>query len=212
MINIDLIKEKNIYDDKLISYNELKEKYKQAFEIYISKKVDLYSYDDDLETSVLDFSKVNFKTKTKKQLRSYLGLNYLYIINDFFIEKLSISDLNVLKKIDNTNFIFNEEIYNLVEKTYKDIIKDNYFNNVYTNKRYKVCYGENIKSNYAYNDSLVIKIIYSINKKNYTKEQFLKNITNKKFFLKILTENLEINIKDKLGIDTHFLIEKTTEL
>ena len=95
--NENLIKSKNI---SLEEYGILKKTYKQLFEIYLQNKIDLKLYDNKIKNSDLDFGK-GYPTKSNliNDLGEYLGLDYIYIINDFFIEKLSINDLNELPTV-----------------------------------------------------------------------------------------------------------------
>ncbi|MDY3759656.1 MAG: hypothetical protein SOZ72_09815, partial [Treponema sp.] len=116
--NIKLIKDKNISDKE---YDVLKRTYKQLFEIYLQNKIDLKSYDNKIKDSGLDFGRGNpSKLNLVNDLGEYLGLNYIFIINDFFIEKLSVNDLNELRRV------YQEKKYdlntiNLIEKTYKEV-------------------------------------------------------------------------------------------
>ena len=203
--NENLIKSKNI---SLEEYVILKKTYKQLFEIYLQNKIDLKLYDNKIKNSDLDFGK-GYPTKSNliNDLGEYLGLDYIYIINDFFIEKLSINDLNELRKV------YQEKKYNIntikmIEKTYKEVLNNNFVNGKYVNEPFNRCYGPVIPKNFALSDSLVIKIIFGKNTKQYDDEEYLVNAKAKTNFLNILCNDLKKEIEENLGIKVTILREK----
>lgn len=203
--NEELIKSKNI---SLEEYGILKKTYKQLFEIYLQNKVDLKLYDNKIKNSDLDFG-IGHPTKSNliNDLGEYLGLNYIYIINDFFIEKLSINDLNELRKV------YQEKKYNIntikmIEKTYKEVLNNNFVNGKYINEPFNRCYGPMIPKNFALSDSLVIKIIFGKNAKQYNDEEYLTNAKAKTSFLNILCNELKKEIEENLKIRVTILREK----
>lgn len=203
--NEDLIKSKNI---SLEEYGILKKTYKQLFEIYLQNKIDLKLYDNKIKNSDLDFGK-GYPTKSNliNDLGEYLGLDYIYIINDFFIEKLSINDLNELRKV------YQEKKYNIntikmIEKTYKEVLNNNFVNGKYVNEPFNRCYGPVIPKNFALSDSLVIKIIFGKNTKQYDDEEYLVNAKAKTNFLNILCNDLKKEIEENLEIKVTILREK----
>ena len=114
--NENLIKSKNI---SLEEYGILKKTYKQLFEIYLQNKIDLKLYDNKIKNSDLDFGKGHpTNSNLINDLGEYLGLDYIYIINDFFIEKLSINDLNELRKV------YQEKKYNI--NTIKEAVHERF--------------------------------------------------------------------------------------
>ena len=136
-----------------------------------------------------------------------MRLDYIYIINDFFIEKLSINDLNELGKV------YQEKKYNLntikmIEKTYKEVLNNNFVNGKYVNEPFNRCYGPMIPKNFALSDSLVIKIIFGKNTKQYDDAKYLVNAKAKTNFLNILSNDLKKEIEEKLGIRVTILREK----
>lgn len=203
--NENLIKSKNI---SLEEYGILKKIYKQLFEIYLQNKIDLKLYDNKIKNSDLDFGKGHpTKSNLINDLGEYLGLNYIYVINDFFIEKLSINDLNELRKV------YQEKKYNIntikmIEKTYKEVLNNNFVNGKYVNEPFNRCYGPVIPKNFALSDSLVIKIIFGKNMKQYDDTEYLVNAKAKTNFLNILCNDLKKEIEEKLGIRVTILREK----
>lgn len=203
--NEELIKSKNI---SLEEYGILKKTYKQLFEIYLQNKVDLKLYDNKIKNSDLDFG-IGHPTKSNliNDLGEYLGLNYIYIINDFFIEKLSVNDLNELRKV------YQEKKYNLntikmIERTYKDVLNNNFVNGEFKDVPFNRCYGPMVPKNFALSDSLVIKIIFGKNIKQYNDDEYLANAKAKTNFLNILSNELKKEIEEKFGIRVTILREK----
>ncbi len=203
--NEKLIKSKNI---SLEEYGVLKKIYKQLFEIYLQNKIDLKLYDNKIKNSDLDFGKGHpTKSNLINDLGEYLGLNYIYIINDFFIEKLKINDLNELRKV------YQEKKYNIntikmIEKTYKEVLNNNFVNGKYVNEPFNRCYGPVIPKNFVLSDSLVIKIIFGKNTKQYDDTEYLVNAKAKTSFLNILCNDLKKGIEENLGIRVTILREK----
>ena len=203
--NIKLIKDKNISDKE---YDVLKRTYKQLFEIYLQNKIDLKSYDNKIKDSGLDFGRGNpSKLNLVNDLGEYLGLNYIFIINEFFIEKLSVNDLIEVRRV------YQEKKYdlntlNLIEKTYKEVLNNNFVNGNYVSRPFNRCYGPVNPKNFASSDSLVIKIIFGKNTKQYNDDQYLVNAKEKMKFLNIISNELKMKIESSLKINVTILREK----
>lgn len=184
--------------EKYIEYENL---YKKYFEIYMFSLIDLKKYDDLINNSELGFGLVQSKIELKSQLGEYLNLNHIYILNNFYVEKLSREELETLKSNNK------EEILSLIKRTYKEVIKYPRENN---NKQFKVNYtnysSEDVLS---FNDELVIFIYYGSNTKSYyTKEAYLKNYEEKLEFLEQLKNQMSLEIKQKLDINSKILHQK----
>ncbi len=203
--NVELIKSKSISDEEYII---LKKTYKQLFEIYLQSKIDLKLYDNKIKNSDLDFGQGHpVKINLINDLGEYLGLNYIFIINDFFVEKLSINDLNELRRV------YQEKKYNLntkkmIERTYKDVLNNNFVNGEFKDVPFNRCYGPMVPKNFALSDSLVIKIIFGKNIKQYNDDEYLANAKAKTNFLNTLSNELKKEIEEKLGIRVTILREK----
>lgn len=203
--NVELIKSKSISDEEYII---LKKTYKQLFEIYLQNKTDLKLYDNKIKNSDLDFGQGHpAKINLINDLGEYIGLNYIFIINDFFVEKLSINDLNELRRV------YQEKKYNLntikmIERTYKDVLNNNFVNGEFKDVPFNRCYGPMVPKNFALSDSLVIKIIFGKNIKQYNDDEYLANAKAKTNFLNILSNELKKEIEEKFGIRVTILREK----
>lgn len=98
----------------------------------------------------------------------------------------------------------------MVSRTYKNVIIDNFKNGEYYNNKYKICYGEVTADNFVDNDNLVLKITYGRNKKNYDYDAFIVNVAKKRNFIKDISNNIIKEIKDKLAIECSVLVEKVS--
>ena len=207
-INKELAIQKGlIVDNNNSKYIKLENTYKYLFEYWLVSQIDLEKYNQKIKNSKLDFGIPNpNKNQLISGLKEFLNLDYIYIINNFFIEKLNINDKNILNNFSQGKP--NEKELNLIRRTYKEIIKNNYLHQEYTDKIYNICYGYAIPSNFALNNNLVLKIYYSKNKYRLDDEKFIENISLKKEFLNKISENIVKDIKNRLDIDTTIMIEK----
>ena len=199
-----------INDDKSL-YIRLENLYKYLFEAYLINKINLKEYDDEIVNSGLYFGVPHpNKDELISGLNEYLGLNYIYLVNNFYIEKLSKEDIDILIKYANTNNItLNNELLNVIERTYNDVIKNNYLKGEYSDNKYQVCYGKYaIPSNFADNDALVFKIYYSKNTKQLNDNEFIENIKKQKEFMNSLKDKIEQEVREKMNISCNVLFDK----
>lgn len=193
-------------------YISIQNIYKYFFEKYLTTKINMSNYNNLIKTSKLYFGIPHPRTcELVTNLNEYFGFEHIYMLNNFFVEKLDIEQIKLLMDSSNNNFEFNEKIKDLVENTYKEVLKKNFLKDQYTNKRYKVCYGDVIDSNFAYNDELVLKIIYSRNTKEMEESEYIQNLKEKKEFLKDLIKLIKNDILDKMGIGCTVLVEKVSK-
>ena len=173
--------------------------YKEQFEKYLLSKVNLVEYDNSITNSNLDFGLCN-NYKLPSNLDEFLNLKYIYILNKFYIEKLSKEELNILV---NGNEQDKEQ---LINNTYKKILL--YGDD--PNKKVKINYNNtDIYEDYSNNDELVIGIFYGSNNNKYnTEEDYLDNYNKKKEFMKELSQRLKEEIKLKLDLNTNVIIRK----
>lgn len=200
-----------VQDDNYNLYIQIESFYKYLFEKYLITKVNLKAFDDELKNSNLDFGIPDIKSyKQDQKIIDYLNFNYIIVLNNFFIEKLDINDINILKtKLNNKDYILDNTTYQIIEKTYSEVIKNNYHKDKYEEKVYKVCYGEDpVPSNFADNDAIVLLILFSKNKNNYKKEEYVQNIVEKKKFLKNFEQKLKLEINKKIGINCEIMTRK----
>ena len=153
-----------------------------------------------IEQSPLGFGLLEKKIVLKSGLDEFLNLNHIYVLNNFYVEKLSETEIKQLLSNDK------EIISLLIKNTYKDVL-------TYTNgshERFKINYtfSTNINS-YSYNDELVLGIYYGSNTQNYnSKEKYLDNYKQKQIFMKDFSKMLTKEIFDKLDISAKLIIKK----
>ena len=189
--------------DDINLYKELENKYKKYFEKYLMNIVDLSKYDYELITSSLDFGNINKSIKLFSNLNEYFNLNHIYLLNNFFVEKLTKAELDILKS-DNE-----KELLKLVENTYKELIKNNYNNGKYSENVYKICYGVYpTPENLIDNNSLVLIIYYGKNNRKYGKKGYIDNYKKKRELLKEISIKIENEISKNLDIPVKVLFEK----
>ena len=203
-INEKLALEKGlIIDNDESRYNEVVKKYKYLLEYYVSLKVDLLKYEDLIKESGL-YIGINTKYKS---LNEYLNLDYIFLINNLFVEKLSIDDINTLMSKFDKNSI-TDEMMDIISRTYKDVIYDNYFKGEYQNIVCKVCYGPVVPFNMVDNNSLVFKIYYGKNLINLDGDEFIKLHEKQLAFFDELIDKIKNEVKEKLDINCDILLEK----
>ena len=192
-----------IVNDDLSKYNDLVKVYKYVLEYYINSKIDLSKYENLIINSNLSIG-INSKYKT---LNEYLNLDYIFFINNLFVEKLNEEDINILMtKFDKNNI--SDELISIIEKTYKDVIYDNYFHGQYQNMVCKVCYGPMVPSNFVDNNALVFKIYYGKNTINLDGEAFIELHEKQLDFFKKLINKIKNEVEEKLGVNCEVLLEK----
>lgn len=204
-INMELAREKGLIANQNFDvYNEITKAYKYVLEYYLNSVIDLKKYDEEIKKSNLYIG----MNKKYKQLNSYLDLNYIFLLNRLFIEKLDKKDIDLLKNSFNKNKI-SDELISMVKRTFKNVIYDNYLDGQYVEKVYKVCYGAFVPLNFVDNDSLILKIYYGRNEKKIldTKEFIALDKRQVDFFSELINE-LKKDIITKLKIKCDVLIEK----
>lgn len=184
--------------DKFREYENI---YKKYFEEFLLSKVDLVNYDSLISQSEFGFGELKNKVKLRSNLDEFLNLKYFYILNSFYVEKLSQSELSVLLS-NNKN-----DIVSLVERTYKNIITKSSDNG---GERFMLNYTYSTSlSNYSYNNELVIAIYYGVNKYKYNdKEKYLNNYSKQIEFLKNMAKTISDDFKNKLDLPVKVIFQK----
>ena len=171
-------------------YKKLENEYKKFFEYYLLSKVDLSKYNEEIKNSKLGFGDITSKVNLKSNLYEYMKLNHIFVLNEFYIEKLDSNGIQILKNGKE------EDKENLIIKTYKEIIKSNYNRGKYSSEIYKINYLlYDSNKGYFDNDSLVLAIYYGRNKEKYnSKEKYINNYLKKKEFMDKLINKLKKEI------------------
>lgn len=118
-INSDLIEEKGLGEDKPSSeYFELVNRYKDFFGKYLMELLPLEQIDNNMKNSKLNYVPIKDDDKDFYQITSLLPLTYIYIRNNFYIEKLSKEDLDVLRSKDS----YDDEVREFIKRTFLSVI------------------------------------------------------------------------------------------
>ncbi len=206
-INFPLAKQKGLVngeDDSL--YQQVYNLYQKGLDTFLLQNTPLREYEEKLKNSPLDFGVMPQEKRNPFHKNSYLGLDYFYVRNFLFIEKLSLEDLNVLKEIvKQNNEIIDEVILEIVKRTFKDVIVDNYRDGKYEEKT-QTCYGHFIPANVVPSSHLVIALQYGKNNKTYDRDDFYRNQQAKDQFLKEMVEEIKKELESILNIEVTVLI------
>lgn len=197
-----------ISGDDYSLYLNVQALYRKAFEKYLLSNVDLKKYDDILKESELDFGIIDDEHKYIFHEKSYMNLNYLYVRNYFYIEKLNDEYVELLlERLSNKNYDIDTVMFKMVEETFRDVINDNYKYEQYHDST-TTCYGSNVPRNIVNSKSLVIVLQYGKNKRTYTKDEFIINQYKKQEYLKNIISDIEGYVSNIINAPTKVLIRR----
>jgi uncharacterized protein YnzC (UPF0291/DUF896 family) len=117
-------KEKGLATDDMYTneYMEMQSLYRMALDEYLVAKLDLAAINEHLATSPLGFGAVSVNEGNVAQRSSTMDLPYVYLGNNLYIERLSDSDLAILRQGLAVNDSISDATRSLVERTYRDVI------------------------------------------------------------------------------------------
>ena len=176
---------------------KLENLYKELFEKYLINKIDLIKYDNEINSSSLGFTESN-NVSLASNLDEYLNLKYFYILNRFYLDKLSDEDLNILINGNDLERLL------LIENTYKKVL-------IYGNDiNLKLNHNNNdILNDFSNNGELVFGLYYgSSSLKVINEDEYFDNYNKKKEFLNDLADRLKNKIYDKLDLSVKIIIRK----
>lgn len=174
-------------------YIKLQEKYRFFFQQYLSEILDLTYYDNLLAESNLNFGVCPNELKDYYQKQS--SLKYIYIKNNMHIEKLNMSDINLLAQSNDKNILFE-----IIKRTYADIIKIDTLNNKKCPDKFKTQMFEGFNTNKTVlpNDSLILVIREGDSKNNLSGDKFKENLKQKYNFVNNLIDKMEKDFNNRL--------------
>lgn len=180
-------------------YLTLYSTYAYFFTKYLIKKLNLQYYDQELKSSSLNFVKVKEKQLDIYKFLSYNSLDYLYIRNNIYIERLSKENkIVLLTRFKSNNLELDLQMENLIETTYKELI----FEDVLHNKAiYQVNRNPSNEQYKAPNNALILGIRYDeLALTTNTNEEW--NLIHEKQIqtIKELITRIKLNEKTKLDI------------
>ena len=163
-------------------YLNLYSLYMYYFTKYLIKTIRLDQYDESLKNSNLSFVNI-IENQDVYQLMNSSLLNYFYIRNNIYLDKLTNDELNFLKQqLTSLNYNINEEIESFIEKTYKKLIFETINNN--PNMIAKISHGPISSSAFfSRNDALVIGFRYDeFNLNGKDEKTWHENYKNQRYF------------------------------
>lgn len=188
----------NLANEKQLSYNnyelyfKIQSLYKKIFEYRIDQLIGLTEANETLKNSGLDFGNLSENKKSAYHKLSYLNLDYIYIQNFLFIEKLKIEYIEIFKeKIINNNYEIDNKLIEIIDETYKEVMTVSSIDGKDDNQRGIICYGIESPINHFYNNSLALRIEYGRNTISFNDRDFLVNYNKKKELLEKVIKSLE---------------------
>lgn len=140
--------ESDIFTDR---YNKIIDNYKRILGSILEKKLNLSKYDNQIKKADLYFKPVKDEDKDMYQNTSLLGLDYIYIRNNFYIERLPEEILILFEDLNKSKDDI-KQLVKLVLDTYPSVIKED------TKEDCMVAYGPFTSYFFAPCDSLVFGI------------------------------------------------------
>lgn len=202
-INKSLLETKIPYDNKEYFDSmspESQESYLKLYSLYnnlliqhLIKKYNLNLYDEMIQNSKRNFKKVDTNDMDIYQYTSSKYLNYLYIRNNIYIEKLSKEELLYLS---NTKEILDYNNEQFIEKTYKKIILENEY----------TMYGPDNPKYFKKPNTLVIGLRCKSIDLNNDSDDELDNFLSQQQYLKLFIPELSRQLNDR-NLDSIEVIE-----
>jgi hypothetical protein len=191
--------------ESLEIYLQIYSVYSKLFRNYIIETLNLKKYDDELLNSGLNYLKVSDENMDIYQDFSKNDLNYFYLRNNLYIERLSIEEKEFLYKIFiGDKSITEEQIKLFIENTYYKVIFENVNNDgniLNTN------YGPDSSEFYVSNNSLVIGVRYDQFNLNGMSDKEWDDLYQKQTFNLIdVIGKIEKNENDKLKVPVNIIV------
>jgi hypothetical protein len=149
------------------TYLKLESVYRAAFNAYLDSAGALAETDQAIAGSTTSYPRITSKKLHVYQRFGSFGRKYIYLENDFYIERLSTDDLDLLKHPTKEDL---PAIMEMVERTYKDVIITQ--GNTALSLT-ELSYGANPAFSVA-NGTVVLAIGYDSNASDWTQEEYDK--------------------------------------
>jgi len=147
---------------------------------YLMKKIDIVTYDNKLRS--IGFDKIIEDDMDFYQMFSTTNLNYFYIRNNLYMERLDSSDVEFLgDRVIKQNDNLDKEAEEFVERTYKKLIFENVTGDYNTN--FVINFGPDSPKFYTPVNSLVIGIRYKEDLIKENNQNNLKLYSRKRMFV-----------------------------
>ena len=126
--NVECFKEKFLYGENDFNdrFYTLYINYKILLEKYLLKKLSLKEMDDMISDSGLFFVAVKNDDMDMYQMMSTLNLNYIYLRNNLNVDKLSMTDIDVIVNLNDKDLSKpSNMLFDLIERTFKNVLDMN---------------------------------------------------------------------------------------
>lgn len=153
IVNNDLLDEKKFESEDLNDkYFNAMNLYKLFFETYLKEKLPLELIDNNLKKSDLKFVPIKEEDMDFYQITSTMGLTYIYLRNNLYIEKLSEEDIEFLLSKSE----YDDEVKGFIERTYLSVI------NPYSDDENLIMfYGPETEKHLCHSKDVVLGIRYN---------------------------------------------------
>ena len=185
-------------DTEVQNYLNLSTLYRALLNEYI-KQLGLENYENVIKNSELNFIPVNSSDQDFYQYYNNSNLEYYYIRNNIYIDRLSEDEKKYLQnKLNTHDYSLNDQDINFVSQTLSKVIKEIHDN---TPEPFEVNFGPLSTSFFAPNDALVIGFRYDMfNDNGMDEDVFAENYERQREFCLNLNEQLESQLQNKLAI------------
>ncbi len=195
LIHRDLLEEKALGEEEPNErYSMLAERYKRFFEQYLMDNLPLEQIDQNMRESNLGFCPIKEADMDRYQKSSGMGLGYLYLRNDFYIELLDGANLDYLDKAA----VYNPEVAAFIQRSFRRVIDP-------FEEPTPIFYGPENGQFLCDSDSIVIGVRYDEFNTELEDEAFTKNFMERQRILSQLSTVLEIYAQQTLGTKLRFI-------
>lgn len=187
-------------------YIKLYNMYRSFFSQYIIKLFNLKKMDNIIKKSELRFQKVNIKNMDMYQYFTSKELDYIYLRNNIYIERLNNEEIEYLEKFINCkDLILDKQVEKFIDKTFKKVIFEDILGN---GKIANISYGSDAIQYYLENNTLVIGLRHDeFFKGKLTDEEWYKQYIKKNDFLYNFIQEAEDEFKkEKLEIPIRMIL------
>lgn len=188
--NNNLIKKRGLEN----KYFDLLNKYNKFLTSFLKEKLPLEQIDENMGKSELDFVRIEENDMDFYQITSTIELNYIYLRNNIYIEKLNDDDIKYLEKKKE----YDEEVSTFINRTFKNVI------NPYNDSK-MTFYGPENRNFMCDSDELVLGIRYDEFNTKLEDEEFKENFLKKQEIISQLTLVLGIVALQELNCNINVI-------
>ncbi len=156
--------------NQLELYLQMYTVYRELLSKYLIHLLDLTTYDNEIKNSKLQFKQIEISNMDIYQKFDSDKLNYFYLRNNIYLERLSSEEYNFLynKMLSGHKFDLDEETIAFIENTFKKVTFEDVNRNGYiTNTNY----GPEILEYIVPNNSIIIGFRYDVFNIQYENDQ-----------------------------------------